>query len=154
MNIPRFTVKLISTFFFVGYSPILPGTTASLVAICIYYFVKGSIFYLLFTLISIIAGFYLSGRAEEIFKKKDAECIVIDEVAGVFLSFIFIPYNPKLLIIGFILFRILDGIKPYPADKLQRLEGSIGIMSDDIVAGLYTNIILQLILRLSSFIAS
>jgi len=93
----------------------------------------------------------LSGRAEKIFNKKDAGCIVIDEVSGMLLSLIFIPYDIKLVILAFILFRILDALKPFPLDRLQSLNGSIGIMSDDIVAGLYTNIILQVALRLVSF---
>lgn len=79
---------------------------------------------------------------------------MIDEVSGMLLSLIFIPYDIKLVIMAFILFRILDTLKPYPLDRLQNLAGSIGIMSDDIVAGLYTNIILQVVLRLVSFKAS
>lgn len=96
-------------------------------------------------------GFLIAGQAERIFNKKDARCIVIDEVSGILLSLIFIPYDIKLVITAFCLFRILDAIKPYPADRLQRYKGSIGIMSDDILAGLYTNIILQLVLRGISF---
>lgn len=79
---------------------------------------------------------------------------MIDEVSGMLLSLIFLPYDIKLVIIAFILFRILDTLKPYPLGRLQNLAGSIGIMSDDIVAGLYTNIILQVVLRLVSFKAS
>lgn len=104
-----------------------------------------------FTLSLIILGFLVSGEAERILNIKDAKCIVIDEVCGMLLSLIFIPYNIKTVIIAFILFRILDSLKPYPAARLQNLKGSPGIMADDIVAGLYTNIILQIILRLASF---
>lgn len=82
--------------------------------------------------------------------KKDAKCIVIDEVGGMLLSLIFIPHDIKLVIIAFLLFRILDMLKPYPIDALQNLKGSAGIMSDDLVAGLYTNIILQVVLRFTS----
>ncbi|MDP2938282.1 MAG: phosphatidylglycerophosphatase A, partial [Candidatus Omnitrophota bacterium] len=89
--------------------------------------------------------------AEKIFNKKDAGCIVIDEVAGMLLALIFIPYDIKLVIMAFILFRILDALKPFPLDRLQNLTGSIGIMSDDIVAGFYTNIILQIVFRLVAF---
>ena len=96
-------------------------------------------------------GFLLTGRAEKIFNKKDARCIVIDEVSGMLLSLIFIPYDVKLVIMAFVLFRILDTLKPFPSGRLERISGSMGIMSDDIVAGLYTNIILQVVLRLASF---
>ena len=133
----------------------MPGTFASIAAVFLFYFVKDNNFiYILLTLTLIALGFLLTGRAEKIFNKKDAGCIVIDEVSGMLLSLIFIPYDIKLVIIAFILFRILDTLKPYPLDKLQNLTGSIGIMSDDIVAGLYTNIILQVVLRLVSFKAS
>jgi phosphatidylglycerophosphatase A len=98
-----------------------------------------------------ILGLLSAGKAEKIFNRKDAGCIVIDEVSGMLLALIFIPYSIKLAIIAFVLFRILDGLKPYPAGLFQNLKGSLGIMSDDIVAGLYTNIILQVALRLASF---
>lgn len=97
-----------------------------------------------------ILGFLVAGRAEEIFNKKDARYIVIDEIVGMLLSLIFIPYDIKLVIIAFIIFRILDALKPYPAGSLENLKGSLGVMSDDIIAGLYTNIILQIVLRLAS----
>jgi len=109
---------------------------------------------ILLTLTLIILGFLVSGRAEKIFNKKDARCIVIDEVSGMLLALIFIPYDIKLLILAFILFRILDTLKPYPAGRLENLPASIGIMGDDIVAGLYANVILQVVLRLISFRAS
>lgn len=148
----RLIIKTISTFFYVGYLPFIPGTFASIAAIFLFYFVKDNNFiYILLTLTLIALGFLLTGRAEKIFNKKDAGCIVIDEVSGMLLSLIFIPYDIKLVIMSFVLFRILDTLKPYPLDRLQNLTGSIGIMSDDIVAGLYTNIILQVVLRLVSF---
>lgn len=59
------------------------------------------------------------------------------------LSLLFLPYDIKLVVVAFVIFRILDTLKPYPVGKLERLKGSLGIMSDDIVAGLYTNIMLQ-----------
>lgn len=123
-----------------------------MVGVFLFYFFKSSIpICMLFTLLLIILGFLVTGEAEKILKKKDAKYIVIDEVSGMLLSLIFLPYNIKLVILAFLLFRILDALKPYPAGKLQKLKGSIGVMSDDIIAGLYTNIILQVVLRLASF---
>jgi len=101
-----------------------------------------------------VIGFLVAGQAERIFNKKDAKCIVIDEVSGMFLSLIFIPYGIKVVILAFCLFRILDALKPYPANKIQGIRGSMGIMGDDIIAGLYTNIILQFVLRYASFMTS
>lgn len=147
-----FAVKILSTFFYVGYLPFIPGTFSSMVCIFIFLWISQNIFiYGLLTITFMLAGLLVSGRAERLFNKKDARCIVIDEVSGMLLSLMFIPYDLKLVIIGFILFRILDTLKPYPAGRLQELHGSIGIMGDDIVAGLYTNIILQFVLRCASF---
>src|SRR3989338_400529 len=108
MSILNFIIKTLSTFFYVGYLPFIPGTFASIAAILPFYFVKDNNFiYVLLTLTLISLGFLLTGRAEKIFNKKDAGCIVIDEVSGMLLTFIFIPYDLRLVIIAFILFRIL-----------------------------------------------
>jgi phosphatidylglycerophosphatase A len=151
MNNRNLILKTISTFFYVGYLPFFPGTFASIVGLFLFYLIKDNIFiYTFVTLLLMILGFLSAGRAEKIFKRKDANYIVIDEVSGMLLAFIFIPYSIKTVIIAFVLFRILDGLKPYPAGRLQDLKGSLGVMSDDIVAALYTNIILQVVLRLAS----
>ncbi|MBU3958303.1 MAG: phosphatidylglycerophosphatase A [Candidatus Omnitrophica bacterium] len=155
MNIRNPIIKTLSTFFYVGYLPLIPGTAASIVGVLLFYLVKGSIFiYILSTLALMVIGFLVAGQAERIFNKKDAKCIVIDEVSGMFLSLIFIPYGIKVVILAFCLFRILDALKPYPANKIQGIRGSMGIMGDDIIAGLYTNIILQFVLRYASFMTS
>jgi len=155
MKILNFIIKTLSTFFYVGYLPLIPGTFGSIFGVFLFYCVKDNGFaHILLTLILIVLGFLVTGRAEKIFNKKDARCIVIDEVSGMLLSLLFIPYDIKLVIMAFILFRILDTLKPFPSGRVQNLTGSIGIMGDDIIAGLYTNIILQVVLRLVSFKAS
>lgn len=147
-----FLAKLTSTFFYIGYLPAIPGTFASLAALVIIFFIKENTpLYIAALVLSICAGFAASTIVENDFKKKDPKQIVIDEVAGMFLALISLPfYDLRLLLIGFVLFRILDTIKPYPAYSLQKLEGAAGIMIDDLVAGLYTNIILQIVSRLVS----
>ncbi|MDD5166552.1 MAG: phosphatidylglycerophosphatase A [Candidatus Omnitrophica bacterium] len=155
MNIINFFAKSLSTFFYVGYLPLIPGTFGSIAAIVLFYLIKDSIvLYVFFTALILILGFLVAGRAEKLFNRKDPSCIVIDEVAGMLLGLLFIPYDIKLVIIAFIIFRILDTLKPYPADCLQKLRGSLGIMSDDIIAGLYTNIILQVVWRVAILKAS
>lgn len=146
----RKLIILISTFFYLGYLPAVPGTFASIAGVILFYLVRAnSLFYLLFTLFWICLGFLVSGKAEGYFNRKDPKYIVIDEVAGMFLSLICLPfYNPQILITAFVLFRILDTLKPYPADKFQELNGSLGIMSDDLTAALYTNVILQIVTRI------
>jgi len=151
----NFIIKTLSTFFYIGYLPLIPGTFASMGGLLIFCLIKGALVpHLFFTLLLIALGFFISGRAERLFGKKDARCIVIDEVGGMLLGLLFIPYDLKLALIAFLLFRIFDALKPYPAGTLQKLKGSLGVMSDDIVAALYTNIVLQFVLRLVSLKAS
>ena len=152
MKLSNFIVKTLSTFFYIGYLPLIPGTFASITGVFLFYFLKDNLLIYIFSILFLLLiGILVGERAEEVFQRKDCPFIVIDEVLGMLLSLIFIPYDIKLVIIAFVIFRILDTLKPYPASMLQNLKGGIGIMGDDIVAGLYTNIILQLALRLAVF---
>jgi len=142
-------VKTISTFFFIGYLPLVPGTFASLAGMGVFACVKESPERYMVSLALLTAlGFLTAGRAEKLFGKKDHRSIVIDEVAGMMLSVGFLPRDYRLYVLGFFLFRLLDTVKPYPASLLQEREGAFGVMSDDIVAGIYTNLILQVVARL------
>ncbi len=155
MKTINFIVKAISTFFYVGYLPFIPGTGASVVALFLFYLVRNNgLAQLFLTLAVIILGFLVSGRAEKVFNKKDPKYVVIDEVAGMLLSLAFIPYDIRVVVIAFVLFRVFDILKPFPVRRLEKLPGSAGIMCDDIAAGIYTNIILQVLLRVVSFKAS
>ena len=152
MNIVNFAVKTLSTFFYLGYLPFIPGTFGSIAGVLIFFLINGSMpLYIILTSLLIISGFAVSAKAERIFNKKDAKYIVIDEVSGMLLALLFIPADLKVVIIGFFLFRILDTFKPYPAYIIQEFKGSLGVMGDDIAAGLYTNIILQVVVRLTFF---
>jgi len=145
-------IKMLSSFFYVGYSPFLPGTAASLSGLLIYvFFIKGNpMLHLALVVILTLLGFCISGKAEEIFKQKDARKIVIDDLNGMLVGLLFLPYNLKLALAGFIVFRIMDGLKPYPIYKIEKLQGSSGIMGDDLLAGFYTNITLQILVKLLS----
>ena len=148
----NFLVKILSTFFYVGYLPLIPGTFASLVGVLIFYIARSNFpIYICLTLCVIFSGFFVSGKAEKIFNKKDPKYIVIDEVCGMLLSLMFLPLDIKFVIIAFVLFRLLDILKPYPANRIQELKGSIGIMGDDIVAGVYTNLIMLVVLKMGFF---
>lgn len=142
-------VKLIATFCYLGYIPYAPGTAASLAGLGLYFLFRDNLY--LYTLLLILVGvlgFLVSGRAEEIFQEKDSSKIVIDEVAGLLLAFWGLgQLNITLVITGFFIFRALDMVKPYPAAKLERIKGSCGVMTDDLLAGLYTNIVLQIVTR-------
>ncbi len=147
----NFFIKLVSTFFFTGYLPLIPGTFGSLVGVGIFCLLAKSNFLIYFLVILGITffGLFTCGKMEKILGKKDPGCIVIDEVMGMLVALSFMPFNFKIIILGFLIFRILDTLKPYPADKLQYLHGSLGVMGDDLVAALYTNLILSLIVRFS-----
>ena len=156
MKFPRtgdFLVKATSTVFFIGYLPLVPGTFGSIFGVGLFYLLKGFsvLTYFLFIFGVIALGLITSGRTEKLLNKKDPGCIVIDEVAGMLISLSFMSYDFKIIFLGFMIFRILDTLKPYPAGKLQHLRGSVGVMADDLIAGIYTNIVLLVILRLATF---
>ena len=145
-----FVNKAVVSVFFIGYLPLIPGTFGSLAGVGLFYLVgqSNSFVYFLSLVIVILLGLSLSGGAEKLFNKKDPSRVVIDEVAGMLIALAFMPLDLRIIVLGFILFRIFDTIKPYPADKIQNLHGAVGIMADDIIAGIYTNIVLQVVLNL------
>jgi phosphatidylglycerophosphatase A len=140
-------VKLIITFFYVGYIPLAPGTFASAAAFIIYFplnTLNHWSFYLGAVILVTLAGVWASGRAEKISGISDPSFVVIDEVAGQLITLFLLPFSWKILIAGFFLFRLFDIIKPYPGRRLEQLHGGWGIMLDDVLAGVYANILLQL----------
>ena len=145
--------KIITSFFYIGYIPFAPGTFGSLAALFIYILIKDNFILLIsFHILILILGFLLCRDASDLFNEPDSPRIVIDEVNGLFICFLALPRFTAatrgilILITGFIIYRILDIIKPYPANRLQRLNSSLGIMADDIIAAIYTNIILRIVL--------
>ncbi|MFH1129100.1 MAG: phosphatidylglycerophosphatase A [Candidatus Omnitrophota bacterium] len=153
MRVRQQLVKLISTFFYAGFFPLVPGTFASAIGVLIFYFLKDNLIASLsVTLFLVILGFLTCTEAEELFKEKDPKYIVIDEVSGMCLSLLFLPsYDYKVFILGFLVFRIFDTLKPFPIGRIQDLKGGSGVMSDDLLAALYTNITLQLSFRFITF---
>jgi phosphatidylglycerophosphatase A len=89
---------------------------------------------------------WLAGRAEKVIGKKDAPAIVIDEVAGMIVTLAGLPLTPLNLAVGFVAFRAMDVIKPFPASRIDRsMTGGWGVVLDDVVAGVYSNILLRVI---------
>lgn len=141
-------IKMVTSFFYLGHSPFMPGTMGSLGGLIIYFLVKNNdILYGFMILFLFFLGVIFAGEAEKIYKRKDAGMIVIDEACGMLLALFFVPISAYSIILGFFLFRIFDILKPPPARRMEKLTGSMGVMFDDIVAALYTNIILQIIFR-------
>lgn len=139
---------IIASGLFTGYFPFASGTAGSFLAIMIYLFIPGFsepyilIFFILF--FSFI-GVFTADFAEKIYGIDPPE-VVIDEIIGMWITMLFVPKTFLLAAIGFVLFRVLDIIKPFPARQSQELKGGIGILLDDIIAGIYSLIILHMIL--------
>lgn len=136
---------LIATVFGAGYSPIAPGTAGSAVTVLILWLVPFSRAGLVLFLVAVVVvGTWAAHVAERKIGGKDPGAIVIDEVAGMTLSVVAfpLPLTPGVLIAGFVLFRIFDVLKPPPARESQRFTGGLGVMIDDLIAGLYALAIL------------
>lgn len=137
-------IKKISTLYFLGYNSDFPGTLASLFGVIGLIIIGNyNLVYYIILFILLILGFAVSGKAEQIFNKKDPKEVVIDEFCGILLSFFLIELSPFHILSGFIFFRAIDIFKPYPIKEIEKLGGSAGIMLDDIVSGIYTNLILK-----------
>jgi phosphatidylglycerophosphatase A len=143
-NLPA---KLVSTFFFAGYFPVAPGTFGSLIALAIIWFLIPAVFYILIpvSIGLLLVSVWSAGKSEEIFGK-DGSQIVIDEVVGMAISLVFVPHQISYFIGAFFLFRFFDIFKLPPAKHAERIKGGWGVTLDDVVAGIYANLSLQLIL--------
>ena len=140
---------LMATFFYVGYLPIAPGTWASMVTAVLVYFIRPywqAPFYIQLIVIFAIflVGIPAASHAEKHYDKKDPRPCVIDEVAGQMVSLLLIPHKIGLYIAAFFLFRLFDIVKPPPVRQLEKAPHGVGIMIDDIAAGLYALGVLHL----------
>jgi phosphatidylglycerophosphatase A len=140
-------ILLLATGLGAGYSPIVPGTMGTLLAI--------PVFLLLSCIPSpvyewtIIAFFFLaswvSDKAQSHWGKKDDQRIVIDEIMGFFTAMMWLPKTALFVTLGFVLFRLFDIVKPPPVRRLEQVRGGYGVVLDDVMAGVYANIVLQII---------
>ncbi len=149
----NFLAKCCGTFFGIGYFPIAPGTAATAAGLSVAFFLAPTPqWYWISFIIFVITGVIAAGHIEGQLKEKDPGIVVIDEVVGVMLGVAFLPLTPAILISGFFLFRAFDMFKIYPINKLESLPGGWGIMLDDVMAGIYTNIVLQIAIRTAGLI--
>ncbi len=140
--------KFIATGFFSGYAPIAPGTAGSLVAVFIYWFFINSNLQLFFLM---LVFFILGVSTSTKFEKRDGHdpsIVVVDEMVGMWISLLFLEKKILTVLISFLFFRAMDIIKPPPAKKFDNIRGGLGIMMDDIVAGVYANILTQILYHL------
>jgi phosphatidylglycerophosphatase A len=141
----NFFYHLIATALGTGYAPLAPGTAGSLLALfLIYYFYPPSWILLLSILLLFLLGVYCSGKLE-IIHGEDPSLVVVDEVVGMAISLLFLPRNWLLFLLAFLLFRFFDIVKPAPINSSQKLRAGWGIMIDDVLAGIYAIISVQIL---------
>ena len=129
-----------------GYFPVAPGTAGSLLALFLFWFLPvSSVIWIILILLFFILG-VCSGSVIEKEQGHDPQIVVIDEVVGQWMSLLFIPHTLPWFMGAFLLFRLFDIWKPWPVDKLQNLPGGWGIMMDDVMAGIYTALLIHLLL--------
>ena len=130
-----------------GFSPLAPGTAGTLVAIPIELVLSPirSPVYELTILTFFFFSSWIAERAQNHWQKKDDQRIVIDEIMGYFLTMLWIPKTLLFISVGFLLFRLLDIVKPFPCRQLERVRGGFGVVLDDVFAGIYANIALQIL---------
>lgn len=129
--------------------PLVPGTWGSLLGLLlIWFFVPVNWWAVLIWLPILIIGAVVSTKAEKDLGH-DARPIVIDEIMGMGLALLLVPKRIVYYVIAFVLFRLFDIVKPFPARKAEKLPFGWGVMADDLVAGVYANVVMQILIRLT-----
>jgi len=142
---PRLAL-LLATGFGCGHAPVASGTFGSLPGLLLAGLLVrfgGQTALVAGTLLVAAVGVWAAGAAERHFGRTDPSAVVIDEIAGQMLTLWFVPLTPLAFVAGFLLFRVMDVLKPPPARALERLHGGAGIMADDLAAAVWANLLLQ-----------
>jgi len=154
MTFKEKSVLFVGTGAFVGRIPHIPGTIGSLWGLPVCFLLsRMALLHAVIVLAALILGAtWLAHQAERLIEGKDPGCIVIDEIAGMAVALIGLPYNVFTVVVGFSIFRLFDALKPFPIRNLERsLSGGIGIVSDDVAAGLISNLSLRAIIAITGF---
>ena len=142
-------IVFLATGFFTGFLPTMPGTwgTFAGIPLVIISHRLTSVMQAVVTVVFVIVAAYIAGRAEILFEDRDARPIVIDEMVGFLITLLWLPLNFLTLCLGFVLFRLFDIVKPPPITILEkRLHGGWSIVLDDVLAGVFANVTLRLLL--------
>ena len=141
----RYLARFVSTGAFTGYFPFAPGTFGSFIMAGILYCssVSSPLMLSVITAVLFFAGVFASEQTEKELGK-DPSIVVIDEMAGMTCSLLFLPKTLVVWFAAFLLFRIFDIVKPYPIRRLEKVKGGWGIMLDDIGAGIYTAVLMNI----------
>jgi phosphatidylglycerophosphatase A len=142
----------ICTFGYVGYAPVAPGTVGSLAGLVVYGLLRLAQAPPLVDLVVIVAlfvaGVWSGTQAERHFGGTDPGPGVIDEVVGMLVTLWLLPATWTVAVLGFLIFRVFDVIKPWPAGRLESLHGGLGMMADDVMAAIYANLALRVLVFL------
>jgi phosphatidylglycerophosphatase A len=137
---------------YVGYAPVAPGTFGSAAGLAIFALVRasGSMSVELATIVVLFAiGVWSGTEAEHHFGGVDPGPIVLDEVVGMLITLALLPVNAIGALVGFIVFRALDVVKPWPSGRFERFPGGLGVMADDGMAALYGNVVMRIALAVA-----
>ncbi len=142
--------RIIGTGLGSGYSPLAPGTAGSAVGVLLYWPLasRGPWTTLLATALASALGVWAAGRVAREVGREDPGLVVVDEIAGQWVSLLFLPWSPGVAVLAFFAFRAMDIVKPWPARQLEALPGGWGIMADDLMAGAYANLLVRVALLL------
>lgn len=145
MTKSKYFFQLIATGCYLGYSPLMPGTIATIAATLCMWFIHGSVAtWSVVTIVLFFLGKYVSDRFIPFCQNDDPACIVIDEVVGTFIALLALPRVKEVYLLAFILFRFYDITKMFPVGFVERrIRGGWGIMLDDVCAGIITRGILM-----------
>ena len=138
-------ILFISQGAYAGRFPVAPGTAGTVVGVFLYLGMKGlpPAHYFAVCVLVILVGMLAAGHAEIILGRTDSPSIVIDEIAGYLTAMFMVPPGWLFIVSGFLIFRVFDIVKPWPLKRLEELHGGAGVMLDDVGAGIYTNLLLQ-----------
>lgn len=145
-NRQRSLLLFLATGFFSGYAPVAPGTVGTLTGVAVYWCFShlSPFLYCITTIAFIFLSAGAAAHAERILQRKDDPAIVIDEICGFLVSLLFIPFSVTTMAAGFLLFRMFDIGKVFPSKWIERtVPGGWGVVLDDVVAGVYANVVLQ-----------
>jgi len=137
----------LATVAYCGYFPVAPGTVGSAAGLVVYLLVwwtRSPIVEAGLIAVTFVVGTWAATHAERYFGGIDPGPVVIDEVLGMLMTLAFIHVGLTAALAGFVLFRVFDVIKPFPANRLEKLHGGLGVMADDAMAGVYANLALRL----------
>jgi len=138
----------LATGFGSGFSPFAPGTAGTFVGLVLFLPVRlllPELQQVLATMVLFFVGVAAATHTARRVNKKDPGIVVVDEILGIWVSLLFLPFSPATVALAFLSFRLLDMIKPFPARQFEAFPDGWGIMADDLMAGVYANLVLRVI---------